>query len=71
MDGRMALFEQQVKKLFLGGKFKDISFPTKEWVVRREMVNEVFLQSKLHTKFSNCSIEDQVNTIEAKLCGDV
>lgn len=34
-------------------------------------MNEIFPQAKLCTTFSNCFVEDRVNTIKAKLFGDV
>jgi hypothetical protein len=73
-EGRLALLEQQLQNLSLGGRFKDLSLASsiREWSgnEKGKSVNEFLTQVEQCARVSNWTSEDQVNIIKAKLCGE-
>jgi hypothetical protein len=74
MEAKIALLEQQLKSLTLGGKFKDLSLAARirEWngSANSRSVSEFLAQVENCAEVSNWSDVDLVNIVKAKLTGE-
>jgi hypothetical protein len=74
MEAKIALLEQQLKSLALGGKFKDLSLAAsiREWndSANSRSVSEFLTETENCAKVSNWSDVDLVNIVKAKLTGE-